>query len=110
VRRRFFDPNHEPAFNNSEHIAGWERTFDERGNVVEHRYLGEQGELVLGTSGIAGWRARYDERGRRIEETYFGADQEPVGLKGAVRRVLSYDGFGRHVKTTGYAADGSSVP
>ncbi len=54
-----------------------ERDFNERGDVVEERYLDDQGKLTLNADGIAGQSIEYDERGNPVKMVWFGVDHRP---------------------------------
>ncbi|MEZ4320487.1 MAG: protein kinase [Myxococcota bacterium] len=61
TRRRYTDPDGDPATVVKETYSEIRWEYDERGNIVEARYYGPDGNPVITSDGTAGWRTRYNK-------------------------------------------------
>ena len=73
---------------------------DERGNGVEKRYFGLEGELKAieqgSLKGVFINKHKFDERGNFIEESYFGENEQKIHIFDEIHKAtLKYDRHGR---------------
>lgn len=79
----------------------------DRKRVVRQEYRGENGRLVLNSSGYAYFERKYNETGKIAEVRYYGADGEPVSIGNRYYGYLrEYDDQGRTIQTTYIDEDG----
>ena len=84
---------------------------DDRGHVIEQRYLGADDRLVLNANGWAKATQTYDDRGKLIERACFGVDGKPVLNRYGWTKVKQvFDGQGTIIRTDYFGIDGQPLP
>lgn len=79
----------------------------DRKRVVRQEYRGEQGELVLNSSGYAYFERDYNKAGKIAEVRYYGVDGSKVSIDiGYYGYQREYDDQGRIIQTTYINAEG----
>ena len=94
-----YDEFGHPADIRSEGAAEWHSAYryDQKGDLIEERYLDESGRLVAGDYGYAIKRSAYTvgPQGIRREDTYFDAlDAKTYGVRGYSRLIDEFDPAG----------------
>lgn len=98
------------AAGDSEEGAIERRQFDERGNVIEARYLDASGEPMLTHRGRHIVRQQFDDFGRLTNVAYFGVTGEPTTWNGVVHRSERlYDAQGNQSESRAFRVDGEGA-
>ena len=77
VWRGFYDAS-EKLKRNVRGYAGWESTYNSRGNETAVSYFDENEKPTVANDGTAGFAREFDERSNVIRITYFGVNKEPA--------------------------------
>lgn len=84
--------------------------FDARGNRVDARFYGVNGEPMLNKDGVAGFDLLYNSRNRIRRWINVGLDSKPSrGNDGTVARERVYDAFGREIEILNVDAEGQPL-
>lgn len=93
----YFGIKGEPVRVRGYHVVA--RSYDDRGNAVETRYLDIDRSPVVSNEGFARIVKSYDAYHRVVEQTVFGLHDEPVTMSdGSYRAVTTWDDHGRVTK------------
>lgn len=88
--------------------AGYDRKYDERGNCIEYRSIGCDGQLMDNTLVI---RSEYDERGNLSSEAFYHGNGTPaVNYEGYHRETHTYDDRNQEIETRYFGSDGKPTP
>jgi hypothetical protein len=85
-------------------------TWDDAQNKTGLRFLGSNGEAVIGPSGYARGVFKHDDRGNSIEWLYSGTDDQPILRDGGYARVSRvFDEHGNHVELRFFGTDDQPI-
>lgn len=107
IRRRFFGADRKPCVS-KEGNAGYEVTYDERGNLTRYASLDVAGKLwVDAAEGLAGSNRVFNDRDREIKRLFFGGDGKPcVSKRGNAGYETAYDERGNVTRYVMLGMDG----
>jgi hypothetical protein len=96
---------------NEQGFAKLALTRDNAQNNTGSRFLGSNGEAVVGPSGYARAVRKLDEHGNIVEEHYFGTDDQPILLKdeGFARMSAVFDEHGNLVEQRYFGTDDQPI-
>ncbi|MBR5406035.1 MAG: toll/interleukin-1 receptor domain-containing protein [Lachnospiraceae bacterium] len=85
-------------------------TYDDRGYLLETKYLDHDGKLIYPPKGVALIKREYDGQGNEISHSYYGTEEQPVfGKEGYSGIKEEYDEHGNLVKESYLGTDGKPV-
>jgi hypothetical protein len=110
LRTRWRDSIGRPFSEDNSPVSGADETLDERGRVVELRYVDANGTPATRSDRVKTVRYRYGSIGLIVEESYFARDGLPqVNMKGVHRRTRTYDADGLEHETGFFGLPGQSA-
>ncbi len=83
------------------------RAYDERGNLIQRRFIDKDGKPQQNRQGVAEYRFEYNESGACTAESYYNAEYAPCAtVNGVCRKEIRYNPRGEIVGVAYYDGEG----
>ena len=87
-------------------IAGFDRTCDKRGNILEEKPIGTDGNVMTSDLKLI-IRYKYDEFNHPIERAFFNKSGATVNLVNIHKEIDDYNSYGQKIKQSFYDVNGN---